>query len=88
MTRLDALFVLTNIYVLEQPKNLINVAIGTSEIWLSACVGRGKTNIAADRDTPLAWIAGEETDEVEVVVAHHGRIFYKYTVIYVFPESL
>ena len=57
-------------------------------IWLSACVGRGKTNIAADRDKPLAWIAGEETDEVEVVVAHHGRIFYKYTVISVFPESL
>lgn len=45
-------------YVLEQPKEFnpqrplpqhrTNVAIGTSGIWLSACVGRGKTNIAVD----------------------------------------
>lgn len=27
--------------------------------------------VAVDGDTPLARIAGEETDEVEVVVAHH-----------------
>ena len=45
-------------YVLEQPKEFnpqrplpqhwTNVAIGTSGIWLSVCVGRGKTNIAVD----------------------------------------
>lgn len=45
-------------YVLEQPKEFnpqrplpqhwTNVAVGTSGIWLSACVGRGKTNIAVD----------------------------------------
>ena len=45
-------------YVLDQPKEFnpqrplpqhwTNVAIGTSGIWLSACVGRGKTNIAVD----------------------------------------
>ena len=27
--------------------------------------------VAVDGDSELAWIAGEEADEVEVVVAHH-----------------
>lgn len=45
-------------YVLEQPEEFntqrllpqhwTNVAIGTSGIWLSACVGRGKTDIAVN----------------------------------------